>query len=287
MSDVRFRREDKDNITIIYLTSALDQKVSAELQEESKSWLPNPNPVFVLDFSGVLMISNQFYRIILQIKDMLKKSDKKMFSMGLNEKLIRQVRFDGMEAAFNPVESLPTATASQSAIIAANRPKPLDVAFINPFLTATMKTLEVQCQTKIKFGKPYLKKEQQEGISVASVLSLVSEGFSGSIVLCFPSNVFLKIYENMFGEKHAELTSDIGDAAGELLNIIYGQAKADLNKKGYKFPAALPTVMYGPQVNIRQTGGRAAMVIPFQMDIGQFHLEVEFEADVLSAASAS
>jgi chemotaxis protein CheX len=145
-------------------------------------------------------------------------------------------------------------------------------------LHATKKTLEVQANTPLKLLKPFLKKTPAKDVAIAGVISLISDKFNGSITLCFPAGVFLKIYENMFGEKHTAITKELEDAAGELLNIIYGQAKIELNAKaGYDLKKALPTVLTGEKINISQQGRVPTVVLPFETDAGVFHIEIESE----------
>ncbi|OFZ03677.1 MAG: hypothetical protein A2070_14450 [Bdellovibrionales bacterium GWC1_52_8] len=155
-----------------------------------------------------------------------------------------------------------------------------DVKFINPFITATKATFEMQANTPIRIGKPFLKKEDDKvAIDIAGVISLTSPAFHGSIALCFPAKVFLAIYSNMLGEKHETITREIEDAAGEMLNIIFGQAKAELNDKaGYQIQKAIPTIVRGNQLEVHHLVRNIAVVLPFETDAGSFHLEVSTEA---------
>jgi chemotaxis protein CheX len=181
-----------------------------------------------------------------------------------------------MEQVFGPSENLDEAKKRSGVVLKAR--SNIDVEFINPFLHATKKTLEVQANTPLKLLKPFLKKTPAKDVAIAGVISLISDKFNGSITLCFPAGVFLKIYENMFGEKHTAITKELEDAAGELLNIIYGQAKIELNAKaGYDLKKALPTVLTGEKINISQQGRVPTVVLPFETDAGVFHIEIESE----------
>ena len=270
-----FVKEELGKAIKIKCPSNLDAGASKMFSEQAKAWMLSSAQYFVLDMSGVLNIGREFYQAIILLKTNLKRDQKIIYSINLSSTLLKQVKVDGVEQAFNPVKSMEEILAQDKA---ASSPQAgsLNVAFINPFLAAAQKTLEVQCKTKVKVLTPFLKKEQTANVAIAGVLSLISNGFSGSIVLCFPQAVFLKIYENMFGEKHDAITPELEDAAGELLNIIYGMAKIELNSKGYNFQKALPTVMAGEKLKIRQSGSMPAVVIPLETDVGPFHIEIEF-----------
>jgi CheY-specific phosphatase CheX len=265
----RFKHEEKGKMLTVHMPPTLDQTAADEFQEAAKAWLLSPITTFIFDFTGVLLISQPFYRAMVSIRDILKKAEKKHSSIGISETLLRQIRDDGVEPAFHPVQ----------AGVGVARVKHVDVGFINAFLNATVKTVEIQAQTKVKVGKPYMKKDPLQGVVVASMIKLVSEGFKGGVLLCFPEKPFLKIYGNMFGGEEAILKDDMFEAASELLNIIYGQAKIELNQKGFSFAPALPTILTASAFQNHQTGKVPAMMIPFETDAGFFHLEVNLGND--------
>ena len=269
-----FVKEELGKAIKIKCPSNLDAAASKIFSEQAKAWMLGSAQYFVLDLTGVLNIGREFYQALILLKTNLKRDQKIIYSINLSQTMLKQVKVDGVEQAFNPVKSIEEIFAQEKS--SSPQAGSLNVAFINPFLAAAQKTLEVQCKTKAKILAPFLKKEQTANVAIAGVLSLISSGFSGSIVLCFSQAVFLKIYENMFGEKHDSITSELEDAAGELLNIIYGMAKIELNTKGYNFQKALPTVMAGEKLKIRQSGSMPAVVIPIETDVGPFHIEIEF-----------
>lgn len=271
----QFKKEDFAQMAKIICPMNLDKNAAADFAEQLKTWLPTEAIAFVLDLNGVNNVSRDFYKAVIDLKNTLKNDEKGLHSINVNPTITRQLKQDGMEKVFSPMEA--------EAPVKPKAPAAIEVGVINPFLTATMSTLDVQCKTKITALKPYMKKEQMPDIAIAGVISLISKGFAGSIVLCFPETTFLKIYERMLGDKVETITSDTQDAAGELLNIIYGTAKTELNQKGYSFDRALPTVLTGEKLHIRQTGSQPVMIVPFQSDLGPFHIEIEFSATTPSA----
>lgn len=274
----QFKKEDFAQMAKILCPINLDKNAAVDFAEQVKVWLPTEAIAFVLDLNGVNLLSRDFYKAVIDLKNSLKNDEKGLHSINVNPTIARQLKQDGMEKVFSPMEpETPVKPKTQAAAV--------EVGVINPFLAATMNTLEVQCKTKVVPQKPYMKKEQVPNVAIAGVISLISKGFAGSIVLCFNEATFLKIYERMLGEKAEKVTPEIQDAAGELLNIIYGTAKTELNQKGYNFDRALPTVLTGEKLSIRQTGSQPVMIVPFQGDIGTFHIEIEFSATAAQPAS--
>ncbi|MGZ3709949.1 MAG: chemotaxis protein CheX, partial [Bdellovibrionota bacterium] len=193
--------------------------------------------------------------------------------------IIAQFRANGLEGVFNVKSEL--ADALEFAGLPKPAPPPpkrstMNVQFINPFINATQLTLERQAKTKLTAGKPFARTDQAavQDFEIAGVINLASNVFQGSIALCFPEKVFIAIYANMVGEKHPRITQEMEDSASELLNIIFGMAKAELDSVGMKIEKAIPTVVRGSQLRVFQANRAVAIILPFQTDAGPFHVEI-------------
>jgi chemotaxis protein CheX len=189
--------------------------------------------------------------------------------------LLRQSRSEAARSA-SCRRFVPVATLEEAKRRSAPARPAVDVEFINPFIMATKKVIETQAQTPLAPGKAYLRKPSERiPMEIAGVIGLSCTEFKGSISICFRAEVFLKIYENMVGEKHDQITGEIEDAAGELLNIIFGQAKTVLNdQKGYTLEKALPTILVGEKLKLHHQSRAPAIVLPFESPAGAFHLEI-------------
>ena len=153
----------------------------------------------------------------------------------------------------------------------------IDINFVNPFLAATLHVLKVQAQIEAAPGKVYLKKDNPTTLTgdVSGVIGIVSDTFNGSVVISFPEATFLKVMSNMLGEDYTELNQDILDGAGEITNMIFGQAKITLNERGYGIKIALPTVVSGKGHTMQgTTKGGPTVVIPFSSPAGSFFVEI-------------
>jgi len=154
----------------------------------------------------------------------------------------------------------------------------IDTNFFKPFVTGTIKTLETQCETSAKPGKPFFKGDQaQPEFGIAGVIGVTSKVFLGSITLCFPDKVFLGLMSRMLGEELTELSDELEDGVAELLNIIFGQAKIVLNEDGYGLEKAIPTVVRGKNINTSHLTHEKIVVMPFIVDDGEFHIEIGVE----------
>lgn len=158
---------------------------------------------------------------------------------------------------------------------AKNYKKKLDAEFLIPFINATINTMKVQASVETTSLPPALKETHPQNIDIIGVISLVSSIYEGSISLCFPKETFIALCNKLFGENHTEINSEIEDAAGELLNMIFGTAKAQLNAQfDYQILKALPAVISGQRLKLKQSKG-PTIVLPFSSPVGPFQLEIE------------
>jgi chemotaxis protein CheX len=266
----QYNAEEKDGVYLITCPSIIESK-GAELEPVVKTWLIAQPAIHILDMKDTMQIAQSAYRYFVLYNQALKGNNKNLFCLNMNPKIQAQTKADGLNSVFIPVATIEEAKRRSSTSRGG-----VDVEFINPFIMATKKVIETQAATPLSPGKAYLRKPTERiPMEIAGVIGLACSEFKGSISICFRAEVFLKIYENMVGEKHDQITSEIEDAAGELLNIIFGQAKTVLNdQKGYTLEKALPTILVGEKLKLHHQSRAPAIVLPFESPAGAFHLEI-------------
>lgn len=152
----------------------------------------------------------------------------------------------------------------------------MDVKLVNPFIDATLYVLETIASTRVRPGKPYLKKDQVARGDVTGVIGLTGEA-QGTISVSFSEKSILAIVSSMFGEEMKELNEEIQDAVGEISNMISGQARQKLEELGKSLKAAIPTVIMGKGHSITHITSQPIIAIPFDTDNGDFTIEVCLE----------
>lgn len=268
---MEFRQEEVEGVEVIHCSGVLDAKEGGGVDAQVKSWLLSQKDIFVFDFKNVTDVKPSMYRHLLLFHQSLKPVSKHMFFMNAKPTIITQMRADGLTSVVVSVASIEEAKKRGAPARGA-----VDVEFINPFILATRNVLEMQAQTPLTPGKAYLRKPTERiPMEIAGVIGVNSSEFTGTISICFRAEVFLKIYENMVGEKHASISREIEDAAGELLNIIFGQAKTVLNdSKGYNLDKSIPTILVGDKLKLHHQSRTPSIVVPFESNAGAFHLEI-------------
>lgn len=148
-----------------------------------------------------------------------------------------------------------------------------DKNLLNTFVDSVIKTLGDMAQTKVTPGKPTVEHKVAPPMKgeVAGIIGMVAGDAKGTLLICFTSKSAFKIIENMLGEVHTNLTPEVMDAVGELTNMIYGSAKTTLNKMGYEFEMALPTVVTGDfQIGGSHNGVKLSIPFLIEPDINLF-----------------
>ena len=149
----------------------------------------------------------------------------------------------------------------------------MDVRFINPFLEGAISVLKTMAFVEPKPGKPYLKKDNKAVGDVSGIIGLTGAA-RGSLVLSFSEKCIMKIVNNMLGEKFTEINDDIKDAVGEITNMISGDARKRLEAVGFIITAAIPTVVSGKNHEIKHVIGGPSVIIPFEINEGNFVVDV-------------
>ncbi len=211
-------------------------------------------------------------REIAQIYRLLKSVNGQVCLVGANTAIKDNIRHNGLDRVLKFKLSLRGALVE----FGLAKEKDFDVNFINPFLLATVKVLKVQCFLEAKPGKPKLKKHDDPMLlgDISGVIGLTAEAFAGTLALSFPEVVFLKIASNMLGEECKAITPEIVDLAGELSNIILGQAKLQLNNLGFVIQQALPSCIWGKDHQVKTFGGGVCIILPFETSVGTFYTEI-------------
>lgn len=148
-----------------------------------------------------------------------------------------------------------------------------DVSFINPFVDATIKVIQTTCSTQTTKEEVFVRQNDQISGDISAIIALNSSDYSGSVAVSFEKKCFLTLVGRMLDEEYTEITDEIQDAAGEICNQIFGQAKVVLNEKGHSIEKAIPSVIRGDNHSIKHLVEGNCVAIKFSTDVGSFTVE--------------
>jgi chemotaxis protein CheX len=273
-----FRIEDVSGCKVVHCLVDLNEMAFPELLGLIAD-LDKSAPI-ILDFENRHTDDLKFFRAITPFGLQLKKASKKLYVVRARldfETVVRERGLNEIISVYPLVSDFLHAIRSNAGKSNKNTEK-TDAVFLNSFINATIKTLQVQCNVTIAPKQPCNKGGIPEiSYDIAGVIGLTSKGFRGSIAICYPKETFLALIGSMLGETYSEITKDLEDGAAELLNMIFGQAKADLNHKNYEIEKAIPAVIRGEALRMNHLGSSPTIVIPFESSMGVLRIEINVE----------
>lgn len=266
-----FELKITDTHGILTLNGSLDAELAKEFEKRIRPQFEDFKLDLLIDLTAATDLHPAWSRLFMQLATIVKQGQKRLRVISQSDRHRGFFQEQGVGDSLPIVASLSQATQE----ISAKKVNKLDVNFINPFLEGTIEVLKIQAHTLAKAGAPSVKDPKSSfGGDISGVIGLVSESFTGSVVISFPAQTFLTIMSRMLGEEFTELTPDIQDGAAEMTNIIFGYAKRVLNEKGYGIKMAIPSVITGKDHSIQNNTKGPRIVIPFESDAGAFGIEI-------------
>lgn len=263
--------EKHEGYTLIKFDGELDFNQCKLFEEEIDGISTNPDSHLLINCESLTNLPKDWLRAFLRMQINLKINNKFLKLIQVNIALMNYMKKEGIDTTFKIAKDLRDALNE----VGLAPKRTLDTEFINPFLNATMHVLKVQATTEAKPGKVHVKKPNDQTVGdVSGVIGIVSDSFNGSVVISFPEQTFLKIMSSMLGEEYTKLDKEIIDGAGELTNMIFGQAKIVLNEKGYGIKTAIPSVVSGKNHTLSAQSKGPIVVVPFESTAGNFFVEI-------------
>jgi chemotaxis protein CheX len=152
----------------------------------------------------------------------------------------------------------------------------INVDYINPFIEATIHTFQTMCSVTPVRTRLALKGKDEEVYGVCGIIGLAGEA-TGAVVLNFPEQVAVAMVSTFVGETMTEISPAVMDGVGELANIIAGDARNRIMKKGYAFEIGLPKIVAGRSFVIGQNRSVPCLVVTYGSEFGSFSLEVSLK----------
>ncbi|MBF0316240.1 MAG: chemotaxis protein CheX [Oligoflexia bacterium] len=232
-------------------------------------------------------MSDEWIDILKTLKTNLKALEKKILLVFLSQAVREKVEKSDLSSDINTSVGL-LAAIEHLLFDQVENTQP-GAKFLRAFVMSAIKTMLVQGKTLCHRNALYIKKQDQnqlEGV-VSGIINVQSELGNFAIIISFPEDTYLKLISRMIGEEITELSDEIRDGATEILNIIYGQAKAVLNEDDAGLKPEIPLLI--PMGNFSACENSMAkkltnsleighnIVVPFHCELGKFAIRFWFK----------
>ena len=151
--------------------------------------------------------------------------------------------------------------------------------YIQPFIKTCTSVFHEFVNLNPEAKMPYfLEKDAAAEWDISAVIGLTGEA-RGAVVISMKDELAIKITGILTGRVHSVLYDEVVDAVGELINIIAGNVKQEL-EDAFRLVISLPTIVTGKGHTIAWPEGQARVIcIPFTIsDKDSFVLSVALEA---------
>ncbi len=149
----------------------------------------------------------------------------------------------------------------------------LRAKLLEPFIAATCAALGEMAGTEVVVRAVYQKTMHHALGDIAAVFRLRS-ATEGSLVLSFPQRTAAALAGRILAGVTQEVDENlIRDCAGEIANVVAGQAKALLAETPYRFAFFMPQVVIDAK-EFRPPQGLDCLVVAFRSDPGEFALQL-------------
>ncbi|MBN1409885.1 MAG: chemotaxis protein CheX [Spirochaetales bacterium] len=148
--------------------------------------------------------------------------------------------------------------------------------YINPFLSASINLFKEYLGVELTASDPYLNINPQRLLEVSAIIGLAGETV-GAVVLSFSRETAVKVVSSFAGKTYQALSKEVIDGVGELVNILAGNAKKDL--EDYRLLISLPGVITGNYYKINWPQNVPVITIPFTSSFGDITVNVSLKEE--------
>lgn len=275
MSVTQIHEHLLERIHYIRLPKTLTSVDIAFLEGKIPMWIAQDVDMHVLDASGVNSAPAKFFAMIQELA--LKIQPKKVVTLNATDEFFREIVQRKLESAFNRVKLFPQDLEERKPI----PPAQLRRLLIRYLIRAAYSAVEVTLNSTVSCDENYVAKAERVSYSqfdLISVIDVRNDFLKAQFRLCSSAAVLKKAATAMLGAD-AQIDKDtIESMAGELLNLIYGQAKSHLNdREGFNLPPAIPRVLRQDQFSQidRSTSPEQLSILPLVTPLGSFYVEVD------------
>ena len=151
--------------------------------------------------------------------------------------------------------------------------------YIEPFIKTCKNVFKEFVNLELDAKLPYfMEKDAVTEWDISAVIGLTGEA-RGAVVISMKDDLAMKLTAILTGKAHQVIYADVVDAVGEIINIIAGNVKQEL-EEAFRLVISLPTIIKGKEHSVNWPEGQARVIcIHFTIsNSDSFTLSVALEA---------
>lgn len=142
--------------------------------------------------------------------------------------------------------------------------------YINPFISSISTVFATMLNCELSRGKLFLKTNHCPEHEISGIIGLSGKA-AGTVVLSLNRTTAISAAEALLGVRPPEINADVKDAVGELVNMVAGGAKAQLEH--FDMSLTIPTVITG-RFCVEFPSKSPPICVPFESPWGSLTVEV-------------
>ncbi|MDR0719594.1 MAG: chemotaxis protein CheX [Treponema sp.] len=151
--------------------------------------------------------------------------------------------------------------------------------YIQPFIDVCKNVFKEFIGSDLTAGRPYFADAGAiTDWDISAIIGLTGEA-RGAVVISMKEGLAVKITDILSGTRHTALDDEAVDAVGEIVNIIAGNVKKNL-EESFRLIISLPTIVQGTGYEVKWPHDLARIIcIPFTIfENDVFNLSVAIES---------
>lgn len=249
------------------------------LIEDMRKWAKLEVHMHVMDFNNLKTAPEELFRAIQGFEVLLKLKNLNMLSINIDDAIANEIETLRLESTFGRTLELAKSDPTKAKPFSEAKHKKTLLKYL---VNAAHEAVQITLQSTVAVDENYLSKADAMPLHEIDIVSLVpvnNDFMKGEFRLCSSTRVLERFAHAMLGKETVVDAELIESMAQELLNMIYGHAKSNLNdKEAFRLPSAIPRILRKKDFDrIKRSGPAKLTIMPMVTPMGSFYIEVDLD----------
>jgi chemotaxis protein CheX len=142
--------------------------------------------------------------------------------------------------------------------------------YVQPFIDVCINTFKTFCKTDVISGRAFFEDKDNYGNiwDISGIIGLTGEA-QGAVAISLTEDAALKITKILTGKDHTSIDENVTDAVGEIINIIAGNVKKNLEEI-FRLKISIPSIIKGKSHQVVWPASKTRIIcVPFTIFTNQ------------------